>query len=396
MNINNLISEDEIIGIAKKLVSIEGHKDTKDKESKVADYIKEVLTSEDIETSLEEIEENRPNIYGYIRGEEDEVELMFNGHIDTIPGFQMDYPPFDPFVKDGKLYGRGSVDMKGALAAMISALIAVKRSGQALKKTAMFAGVIDEEECSKGTEYIIKQGLKPKMAVIGEPTDLNVCVVHKGMEWIEVTFKGRATHGSRPHEGINAIYAAAEFIKLIGDELEPKIEERKFDLVGSGTINVGVVHGGDDPNIVPDKCTVQIDRRWLPNETLESVHGEIEEMAQRAVDNIGGTYKQRAMREFTASMINTPHNIEINHPLVQEALASVEFITGEGKKPIAFTAWSDGALLSNNIGTECIVLGPGNINQAHANDEYCSVNQIIQATYIYIDLIKKFCIKGEI
>lgn len=392
MKLSDYIGNDEIIKIAKNLVAIEGHKAVDQKESEVAMHIKNILDNEGIESELDEIEENRPNVYGRISGKEKVLELMFNGHIDTVPGFTMDYEPFKPFIKDGKLYGRGSADMKGGIAAMLCAMIAIKRSNKDLSKDLMFAGVIDEEECSKGTEHLIKNKIIPKFAVIGEPTDLNVSIAHKGMEWIEVVFHGRSTHGSRPHEGINAVYAASEFNRLVFSEFMPELAKRKFDLIGNGTINVGIIKGGDDPNIVPDKCTVQIDRRWLPSETLESVYKEIEELAQRAVNTVGGSFEINEMREFTASMINTPHSIDKDHRLVTEALDSVKNITGKSQEAIGFPAWSDAALLSNNADSKCIILGPGNINQAHANDEFCDIDQIVHATEIYFDLIKKFCL----
>ncbi|MBS4535772.1 M20 family metallopeptidase [Clostridium sp. D2Q-14] len=389
--LKDFISKKEIIKIVQDLVSIEGHKDTEIKESKVAEYIHALLDKEDIENEVDIIEKNRPNVYGKLRGNTDDIELMFNGHIDTIPGFDMDYDAFKPFIKDGKLYGRGSADMKGGITAMLAAIVAMKRSGQKLDKTVMFAGVIDEEERSKGTERLIKKGINPKMAVIGEPTELNVSIAHKGMEWIEIMFKGRSTHGSKPKEGINAIYTASEFNRLIYEEFSEILENRKFDLLGNGTVNVGVIDGGDDPNIVPDKCVLKIDRRWLPSETLESVHEELEDLAKRAVARTGGEYEIRALREFTASMINTPHSIDKNHILVKEALKSTEKFTGKKRKPVAFPAWSDAALLSNHGYTEAIILGPGNINQAHANDEFCDIDEIYQAAEIYFDLIEKIC-----
>ncbi|WP_291632670.1 M20 family metallopeptidase [Clostridium sp.] len=393
MNFKNFITGDEIISIAKQLVSMESHKNYELKESEVAIWIKNYLEKEGIESSIEDVEKNRPNVYGQLRGENEGIELMLTGHTDTVLGFNMDYPPFQPFIKDGKLYGRGSVDMKGGITAMLAAMVAVKRSNAVLSHGVMFAGVIDEEERSKGTEYLIKKNVKAKMAIIGEPTQLKVCTAHKGMEWIEVTFKGRSAHASRPHEGINAIYAATEFIKMVKDELQPKIESYKFDILGNGSINVGVIQGGDEPNIVCDQCSLKIDRRWLPNETMESLYDEITKVAQKAIDIVGGTFEIRRMSEYTSALGNSPHHIQHNHPLVQQAIKSVTEVTGKPQEPCAFPAWSDAALLSTHMGTECIILGPGNINQAHSNDEFCEIDQIIQATYIYMDIIEKLCVK---
>nr|WP_312578550.1 M20 family metallopeptidase [Sedimentibacter sp.] len=392
MEINKFISENEIINITSNLISIEGHKGTDAKEGNVAEYINKLLKTEGIATKVKEIEKNRNNIYGKIEGDNEKIHLMLNGHIDTIPGFNMEYEPFKPFIKNGKIYGRGSADMKGGLAAMISAMIAVKRQGLKLHRTVMFAGVIDEEERSKGTEQLIKENVKSDYVVIGEPTNLRVCIAHKGMEWIEVKFIGKATHGSRPHEGKNAIYMASEFCKLIYEKLEPKISKNKFELLGSGTINVGRIIGGDDPNIVPDSCRVEIDRRWLPNETLESIHREIEEYAKKASEKFNGKYEIRAMREFTASMINSPHSIDPNNELVQISLKVSNEVTGQELPSREFPAWSDAGLLSNHTDAKCIILGPGNIDQAHANDEFCDIDDIVKASEIYYKLIKKLCL----
>lgn len=386
------IKKEEVIALAEKLVAIESHKHYDNQESDVAKFIKDFLHEEGITTEMEEIEPKRPNIYGFLPGEEDEHYLMFNGHTDTVPGFNMDYEAFKPFIKDGNLHGRGSVDMKGAIAAMLGAIIAIKRKGDTLKKGVVFAGVIDEEQACKGTEQIVRSGkIKPKLAVIGEPTNLETAIVHKGMEWIEVTFKGRATHGSRPKEGINAIYLANEFLSRLRYDLEPKIFQKTYPLLGTATINPGVIKGGDDPNIVPDRCVVQMDRRWLPNETIDEVYQEIEDLAQSVVNRMEGSFSIRRMDEETAALYNMPHSIDPDHPLVREALRITEEITKIKGEPVAFPGWSDGAQLSNNIDTKAIVLGPGDISQAHSNDEYCSIEQIWQATKIYYGIIQSFC-----
>jgi len=392
LEITKFISKNEIIDIITKLASIESHKNVEQKESKVAAYISNIFKNNDIYVECAEIEKNRPNVTGKIFGKNEFVHLMFNGHIDTVPGFTMKYKPFEPFIKDGIIYGRGTADMKGGLTAMIAAMIAVKRQGLDLEKTVAFTGVIDEEERSKGTEYLIKKNIVSDYVVIGEPTSLRVCTAHKGMEWIEVTFKGEATHGSRPKEGKNAIYMASEFCRMIYSELELIIEKRKHELLGYGSINVGCIKGGNDPNIVPDTCIVQIDRRWLPGETLESIHNEIESYAEKAAEKFKGQYKLKAMREFTASMINAPYSIDPNHELVKKALNIASVVTGKEYPAKDFPAWSDAGLLSNHTNAKCIILGPGSITQAHANDEFCSIDEILKASEIYYKLIKNLCL----
>ncbi|HAG22712.1 MAG TPA: hypothetical protein DCG87_05395 [Synergistaceae bacterium] len=387
----SLVTKEELIKIVSDLIRIESHKFVEGEEREIALHIQKILEKEGVRNELVEVEEGRYNIYGFLPGEEEHY-LMFNGHIDTVPPFDMTIPPFDPVIKGDLLYGRGSVDMKSAVGAMLATIIALKRGDYRLQKGLVFAGVIDEEKSCKGTEHIVRNGPVPKVAIIGEPTDLYVSIAHKGMEWIEVSFTGKAAHGSRPKEGINAIYLATEFIRLIREELEPALEKRAHFLVGAPTINVGVIKGGDDPNIVADKCVVQLDRRWTPDETIEGITEEIGEIAALVTDNNSrGSYSIKGMREHTAALLNKPFIIDKENPLVQKALEEVTRIVGEEREPRGFPAWSDAGQLSNERGVDCIVLGPGSIEKAHSNDEYVPLDQVFQAYQIYFNLALKIC-----
>lgn len=391
MKILEHVTQAEIVDLVVQLVDIESHKMCAQKEVTVANWIAKQFEKEEVTSQIDIVEDQRPNVYGTIKGKNKDIMLMLNGHIDTVPGFKMNYEPFKAFIKEEKIYGRGSVDMKGALAAMMAAIFAVKRSGIELNHSVMFAGVIDEEERSKGSEHLIKSNIRPQYIVIGEPTNLEVSTAHKGMEWIEVKFKGVATHGSRPKEGINAIYAASLFCNLVRESLEPAIESKIFPLLGNGTINIGKIGGGDDPNIVPDECRIEIDRRWLPSDTLKAIHEEIEAVAKKASDLIGTQYEVRPMRELTSSMINAPYNIDVNDDFVKTLCQIATSVTGEEKKPVAFPAWSDAGILGVHTYAKCIIMGPGDIVQAHANDEFCSIEQIVQASEIYYNLILNLC-----
>lgn len=390
MNLRDFIRDEEIIDIAKALISIESH----EKEGKAAVWVKDYLEREGIEVSLDKLEEERFNVYGEIKGVSDKCGLMFNGHLDTVPGTNMDFDACSPFVMDGRLYGRGACDMKGAIAAMLGAITAVKRANIKLNNGVMFAGVIDEENRSSGTERIVKQNMKADAVVIGEPTELQVAIMHKGLENIEVVFNGKAAHASKGKEGISAVRAASEFIRLIYEELEPRIEANEMDMIGCGSICPSVINGGKTINIVPEKCSVIIDRRWLPNETVKSVFDEIEEMAKKAVEKMGGHYKIINKNDGLSTMGNVSFMIDKDSVLVQEALKTVENELGTPQTPVAFPAWTDAALLSNFGGLDCIILGPGSIEQAHTSNEFCDIDQIIKATHIYMDLIEKMCIRG--
>ncbi len=388
----SLVTKEELLEIASDLIGIESHRFAEGEERNAALYIQRFLEKEGIPNELAEVVDRRCNVYGYLPGEEENNFLMFNGHIDTVPPFDMSIAPFDPVIAGDRLYGRGAADMKSAVAAMLAAVTALKRGGFVLRKGLVIAGVIDEEKSCKGTEYIVRHGPLPKMAVIGEPTDLYVNIAQKGMEWLEVSFMGKAAHGSRPKEGINAIYLAMEFIRFLREELEPALEKRVHPLVGAPTLNVGVIHGGDDPNIVADKCVVRIDRRWTPDETIDSITAEVEELAIKATKgNTHGAYRLRGMREHTAALLNKPFIIEEEHPLVQSASRAISRVTGEERGVRGFPAWSDAGQLSNERGVDCIVLGPGSLEKAHSNDEYVPVEEVVHAYQIYFNLAMEIC-----
>ena len=388
------ISKDEITALITDLISIESHKDQPLFESAVAEYIQNRFKKEEIETELEQTCPGfpRPNVYAYLGGKSKSPELMLNGHIDTVPGFNMDYPAYTPFIRDGKIYGRGSADMKGGITGFMAAFIAAKRAGLVFRKSAMFAGVTGEEECSQGTEHLIKTGYEPVKVVISEPTEMSLCTAHKGFEWVEVTMIGRSCHGSKPWAGKNAIYAAARLCDLIQKELIPELESHPDPLLGPGTVCVGVVNGGHDPNIVPDRCTIQLDRRFMVTEPLETVYAQIISLAQRAADEYGCKFEWRPMDHSRPSMIALPHAIDPNDDYVQSTLKILEEVTHKEQEPVVWPCgWTDAGLLSNYTKAKCIVVGPGEVACAHNNDEYCSLEQIYQASELYFKMLQTYC-----
>lgn len=387
------VTREEALNFFTELIAAEGHKDVPQKESFVVKKLSEFFEKEQIPIDFEDIEENRSNIYATLKGYDEELELLFNGHTDTIPGFQMDFDPFKPFVKDGNLYGRGACDMKAGLSAFALAMAAIKRSSVYIKKTVMFAGVIDEEERSKGSVALVKSGKRPKYVLVGEPTSLEVCVAHKGMEWIEIICQGRSTHASTPENGVNAVYMASSIAGEIEKVLQPDIEANKHPLLGSGSICVGVLRGGDDPNIVPDRAILQIDRRWLPTQTLEEIYEELEIIAQKVAVSYGGSVEVRGLDELTCEMKNLPYSLDTKDPFVDRVIKVVEQVTKQTKAATAFPAWSDAGLLANFSGSKCIVLGPGDIGKAHSSDEYCPIDEFYQVCEIYYQLILEYCVK---
>ncbi len=317
---------------------------------------------------------------------------MLTGHMDTVPTYDMDIDPFKGEIKDGKLYGRGAVDMKGPLAAMILSLVAIKRSDITLKGDLLFVGVIEEEYKSFGTEYLVKNGPRADAAIVGEPSQLKIAAGHRGLEWLEITVEGKAAHGGTADKGINAISKAAKLINKIESELIPKFSERTHELIGPPTLNFGVIKGGTQPSSVADKCVVQVDRRWTPLETLSQVFNELDEIIEEIQED-DEDFKASVERipSNMATMDHAPMEIDTNHPLVTGLENITEEFLGNKAEIVAFPGWTDASLLSNFAEIDTVVFGPGDISCAHSEVEYIDLEQAYQGFIIYSLISLNYC-----
>jgi acetylornithine deacetylase/succinyl-diaminopimelate desuccinylase len=292
--------------------------------------------------------------------------------------------PFGAEIRDGRVYGRGAVDMKGALAAMAATLVALKNLKLLEKGRVTLAAVIDEEMESLGAEALIQSGITADGAIIGEPTGNQIAIGHKGLEWLEIEFTGKATHGGTAEKGVNAISAAARFIRLVEEELVPKFQARRHSVLGAPTINLGTIHGGDQPSTVAARCTIQLDRRWVPLENIEQVFGELEEMLARVQSLIPGIKtKLRRVPGGMATMVHGPLEIAADHPLVVATQQARAKIFGETGALTAFPAWTDAALLSREAQIPGIVCGPGDLALAHSAEESIAIAEVEQAVSLY-------------
>jgi len=223
-NPRDFYREEELIELTQSLIKIPSHKDTPGFEREVAEFINQFLLNEGIESELHPVIDGRPNIVATIRGDGSGHSLMFNGHTDRVLPYNMTIEPFSAFIDDGKIFGRGSVDMKGALACFMMTLVAVKRSGFIPGGDLIFTGVIGEEGKSEGTEYIVNSNIRADAAIVGEPSDYEYAIGHRGLEWFDVTFYGKASHSGKPELGVNAIEQAMTFINKVKEVLYPKLK----------------------------------------------------------------------------------------------------------------------------------------------------------------------------
>lgn len=376
-------SKDELYELARSLVVIPS--DPKLGTQAVVAYLQPFLAKEGLVCHVEAV---RPpthlNLIVEHAGSSGHMRLLLNGHIDTVPPID---PPQAVRLDEQRLYGRGAVDMKGAVAAMSLALVAVNRAGLSLKHGVMLSAVAGEEIGGIGTKAFLDTGRRPEMAVIGEPTQLRLVTAHKGVEWIEVRFSGKAGHASCPERGANAIVAASHAVIAL-NELASRINTSiQHPLLGGATLNVGAIHAGTIPNMVPDSCTVRIDRRWLPGEEIESVVDDVSQIVQQAARSVPSVHVELIRMDETwhCSPVETP----LAHPLVT-TMQSVLANTGLSSDPCGAPFATDASWLAV-YGIPSVICGPGNIAQAHSANEYIALDQLWMTVKVYISAICRLC-----
>ena len=382
----------EIEKLVKDLVRIPSHPDVPTQEKEVAAFLNEFLEDEGVESKLRFVEKDRPNVIAVVKGSGGGKSLMLNGHTDTVPAFDMDIPPFAPKVDKGRLYGRGSLDMKGGLGAMAMALVAIERSKAKLSGDLYLAAVVGEERRSEGTEDIILKGPKADMAIVGEPTDMEIQPSHRGLEWLDVHFHGKAAHGGQADKGVNAISMAAKFIRRVEDDLQPRLRAKKVKHTLPPTMNLGVIQGGQQPSSVADHCLVKIDRRWVPEETLQEVFEEIFDIFDKLKcedQRFDAVLKRDPANMKT--MTHVPNVVGLDHPVVKALQQSVRKGTGKPAKMNTFWGWTDAALMTHFGKMPTIVFGPGGAG-AHSRVEYVLTEDLALCTRIYSDVALQVCI----
>ena len=294
--------------------------------------------------------------------------VLLAPHLDTVG-----LPALDlllrPKMTKGRITGRGACDTKGCVAAMLSALLAVAKSGTRPTETEIiFVGLVDEENGQTGSRHYAQHGPRAALAIVGEPTRLEVVTAHKGDVWLQLKTLGRSAHGATPHLGRNAVHAMARVVEVLETDYAASLKSRSHPLLGSPTVNVGSIRGGTQPNIVPAECVISIDRRTLPGESEAGVRREITALLRR--------HKLKA--EFENLRLAACHPLETDPglPLVQSLCRAAE-----RKRTVGVHYFCDAAPLAAG-GIPSVVFGPGDIAQAHTADEWISIASLERGTAI--------------
>jgi acetylornithine deacetylase/succinyl-diaminopimelate desuccinylase-like protein len=284
---------------------------------------------------------------------------------------------FKPQVKNGRLHGRGACDTKGSVAAFFHALLELSKDKNRPAETEiLFVGLVDEEHCQSGSRVLGERGPKGDLAIAGEPTQLQVVTAHKGNLWLCLETHGKAAHGATPHLGESAIHAMAQVTDLLLTEYVEKLRQREHPLLGHPTINVGLIKGGTQTNVVPERCSIEIDRRTIPGETEASVLAEIHRLLKK--HRLPSTTIVESRGVPCLSLETNPDIPEVKQFLKaarRRKSRGVDYFTDAS--PIAMG------------GTPAIVFGPGDIAQAHSADEWVELKQLDQATDIVLRFLRE-------
>ncbi|UCD45196.1 MAG: ArgE/DapE family deacylase, partial [Candidatus Bathyarchaeota archaeon] len=252
-------------------------------ENEIAEYIAGFMKEIGLEPELEEVKPGRSNVVAVMSGSGGGPTLMLNGHTDTVGADYMEIDPFNPVIKDGLMYGRGAVDMKGGLAAILASVKSVVDSGLELKGDLVMAAVCDEEYASIGTERVVDR-YRADAAIVGEPTDLDIEVAHKGFAWIDIETRGVAAHGSAWQLGVDAIAKMGKVqigLERLQDEV---LMKKQHALVGPPSVHSSIIEGGRELSTYPDSCKLQVERRLIPGEKLGDVEDELRELLSSISD----------------------------------------------------------------------------------------------------------------
>jgi succinyl-diaminopimelate desuccinylase len=314
----------------------------------------------------------------------DRLTLIVNGHLDVVPvrAGAWSHDPFDPQVVDGRLYGRGTADMKGGIAAAMCALEVLDDVGIPTACNVVFHLVADEERGGRhGTQALLERGLIAGDAcLIPEPTGLDLCVAERGLMQARIAVEGRPGHGSRPREGVSAIEHAARLVLALhaadyGDDEHP--------LLGRPTANVGTIAGGSTFNTVAESCVIGLDRRLLPGATAASTEAKIRQLID-AVGIDGLRY------DFEVDMFGEASEMAAADPWVKYVGDAVAGATGRQPDIIGMTFTTDARFVRNQAGIPTVVCGPGEVAQAHGNDEFVAVEGLVDATAAFAGLMASY------
>ena len=368
------INEQEIISLAQELVKIPSENQPGN-EKAIGEYIATWLKNKGLPAQLQEVEKDRFNVISSIKGEG--PALLLCGHMDTVPVPNPEEWTFDPFsgeIEDGYLFGRGALDMKGSLACMLTAFVALKEVEEELSQDVVFLATVDEEVATKGAKKAMESSdiRRVKQGIIAEPTDLNPVIVQKGHCWLKIKTRGVAAHGAIPERGVNAIMKMYPVLSRI-QELD--FGKGDHPLVSGTTVNIGLINGGVKINMVPDSCETSLDFRFPPGVASESILGKITSLLEELKSK-----DEELDAKAEIIKCSDPVEVERDAPIVTLLLKAMDKVLGSHSEPLGVPYYTDASALR---GIPIVLLGPGEPGYAHQKDERIKISSMLPAAKIY-------------
>ena len=336
----------------------------------MADFAAHYLSERGFKVEWDQVQPGRPNILARYGSGGHRRTLMLESHLDTVGVTGMKRSPFEARIDGNRMYGRGTCDTKGPMAAALHAM-----SPARLEKLAgagyeiVFAGAMGEETGNVGAGHMVERGVRADQILVLEPTELNVIHAHKGAIWFEIDVSGVAAHGSNPDKGINAISAMADLLIMLREQIAEERDRLRNPVLGSPTLNIGAIRGGTAVNIVADRCVVQIDRRTLPEEHHDDVLGRIGQTLKGFQQ--AGRIKTYEIRILKAGV---PFETSVDSSLVRALEGACRRANVPARKEGA--AWYSDAGPLSKVCSEIAVFGPGSISQAHTTEEFIDLDSL--------------------
>ena len=352
-------------------------------EARLTEFLEAYFERIGVRCYRQDVLEGRQNVVAHHEVAGAKNTVVLEAHQDTVPADNMTIDPFDPKVEDGKLYGRGSCDTKAGMAAMLVALKRVVVEQPAGAASVIMVCSVDEECQFSGVLRYLRDPCPATMAIVAEPTDLTVVIAHKGVVRWTVRAPGRSAHSAHPEQGVNAIYRMARVVTAMQQYADQLTTLRTHPLLGTPTISVGMIRGGTSVNTVPASCEIEVDRRTLPGEDpLDAHRAAVEFLRERA----GLGFTPEVTDPWLADpALDTPRDAPVVH-LAEQAVRDVT-----GRAEVGGVHYGTDASKLAHAGIPSVVLGPGDIAQAHGPVEFVDIAQVDQAAQIYYRMI---CVAG--
>lgn len=358
-------------------------------EARVTEYLSQFFTELGCPHEVIEVSSGRCNVVARFDSPGATQTFLLDAHQDTVPVDGMTIPPFEPAIRDGRIYGRGSSDVKGGMAAMLWAfrrLVVEKPAGAA---SVVMSCTCDEEATTTGINDLIRYwqdgdnrskllSQPPDAAIIAEPTLLDVVVAHRGVTRFVITTTGRACHSSDPTQGINAIYRMARLVSCL-EEYATELPNRSpaHPMCGPATLSVGLISGGASVNVVPDECSIEVDRRLIPGDNPDEAYADIRQYLSSRLD-----FEFDMKPPYIVSPTLSNENNGWLNDALQHHIAEVA-----GAHTAVGVPYGTHASRTCSAGVPSVVFGPGSIDQAHTKDEWLKIDQLEKASDVYF----RFC-----